>query len=237
MNYDENSVHLQSFRLSVKMVKAFEATFELQDKPHLLPTLRALCLQTINTYLLEDRPISLEVKNEVMEFYIEDFNDRNGTIDLIFSHEIDDEEIPQLMIDLADKFKKLVLKNLHGNKFYEHVKTCLNDMRKEDPDEYVALMSLFFISSPSEIDEHYPTAFLTDYSLPNDIDLDEVEVEFRESAYAALPQLMCAWENEYHPLHGIYEYVNEIVENSRNVFSNLEEGLVSAHRSASKVRR
>lgn len=236
MNYDENSVHLQSFRLSVKMVKAFEATFELQDKPHLLPTLRALCLQTINTYLLEDRPISLEVKNEVMEFYIEDFNDRNGTIDLIFSHEMDDEEIPQL-IDLADNFKKLVLKNLQGNDFYEHVKTCLNDMRKEDLNEYVGLMAHFFVSSPDDMDEHFPAALLTDYSLPNEIDLDEVEAEFRQGAYAVLPQLMCAWENEYHPLNDVYEYMNEIVENSRNVFANLEEGLVSSHRSVAKVRR
>jgi len=64
-----------------------------------------------------------------------------------------------------------------------------------------------------------------------------VEVEFRESAYAVLPQLMCAWENEYHPLNGVYEYVHEIVENSRNVFANLEEGLISSQRSSAKVRR
>lgn len=236
MNYDENSVHIQSFRLSVKMVKAFEETFELQDKPHLLPTLRALCLQTINTYLLEDRPISLEVKNEVMEFYIEDFNDRNSTIDLIFFYEMDDGEVPQL-IDLADNFKKLVLKNLQGNDYYEHVKTCLNDMREEDLGEYVKLMAHFFVSSPNDMNEHFPAALLTDYSLPNDIDLDDVEVEFRQSAYAVLPQLMCAWENEYHPLNKLYECVHEIVENSRNVFANLEQGLVSSQRLSGKIRR
>lgn len=236
MNYDENNVHIQSFRLSVKMVKAFEETFELQDKSHLLPTLRALCLQTINTYLLEDRPISLEVKNEVMEFYIGDFNDRNGTKELIFFYDMDDEEVPQL-IDLADNFKKMVLKNLQGNDFYEHVKTCLNDMRKEDLNEYVKLMAHFFVSSPNDMNEHFPTALLTDYTLPNDIDLDDVEIEFRESAYAVLPQMMCAWENEYHPLNKLYEYVHEIVENSRNIFANLEQGLVSSQRSSSKMRR
>lgn len=236
MNYDENSVHLTAFRLSVKMVQAFEETFSLEGMPHLLPTLRALCLQTINTYLLEDRPVSLEVKNEVMDFYITDFNERNETVELEIQQTIDTSEDPQCL-ELGDAFVQEVLKKLRPYEDYNHVKTCLDDMRKEDPDEYAVLMGSFFLYTPKELDDNFPTSFLTDYSLPNDVDLDEVEQVFREGVYLALPQLMCLWEHEAHPLHVVKQHVDEIVENSRTIFFNLEEGLVSAHRSTSKMRR
>ena len=238
MNYDENSVHLAAFRLSVKMVQAFEETYSLQAMPHLLPTLRALCLQTINTYLLEDRPVSLEVKNEVMDFYITDFNERTEAVEveLELSENIDTTEEPEYL-ELGDLFVKEVLKKLQTHEDYQYVKTCLNDMRAQDPDEYALLMGSFFLHTPNELDDNYPTSFLTDYSLPNDVDLDDVEQVFREGVYLALPQLMCLWEHRAHPLHEIKQELDEIVENSRTIFFNLEEGVVSAHRSAPKARR
>lgn len=236
MNYEENSVHLTAFRLSVKMVQAFEETFSLQGMPHILPTLRALCLQTINTYLLEDRPVSLEVKNEVMDFYITDFNERTEAIELELLEDVDTTEEPKYL-ELGDIFSQEILKKLKNHEDYNHVKTCLNDMREQDPDEYVLLIGSFFLHTPTELDENYPTSFLTDYSLPNDVDLDHVEQVFREGVYLALPQLMCLWGYEEHPLYEVKQYMDEIVENSRMIFLNLEEGLVSAHRSAPKVRR
>lgn len=236
MNYDENSVHLTAFRLSVKMVQAFEETFSLEGMPHLLPTLRALCLQTINTYLLEDRPISLEVKNEVMDFYITDFNERTESSEFAVPDTIDTTEDPHYL-ELADTFVQEILKKLRHHEDYKYVKTCLDDMREHDPDEYSLLTSSFFLYTPKELEADFPTSFLTDYSLPNDVDLDEVEQVFREGVYLALPQLMCLWEHDAHPLHHVKQQMDEIVENSRTVFFNLEDGMVSAHRSASKMRR
>lgn len=236
MNYDENSVHLAAFRLSVKMVQAFEETYSLKKKPHILPTLRALCLQTINTYLLEDRPVSLEVKNEVMDFYITDFNERTESSELEFPDTIDTNEKPEYM-ELADTFVQEILKKLRHHEDYKYVKVCLDDMREQDPDEYSLLTSSFFLYPPKELENDFPTAFLTDYSLPNDVDLDDVEQVFREGVYLALPQLMCFWEHPAHPLHEIKQELDEIVENSRTIFFNLEEGVVSAHRSAPKARR
>ena len=230
MNYDESTVQLLAFRLSVKMVEAFEATFELEDKSHLLPSLRALCLQKISAYLLEDRPVALEVKNEVMEFYIEEFNKRTDVLQLHTPETLDTEEDPTY-IELADIFAQLVIKKLKGHELKDHVQQCLNDMRKEDIDTYAVLLGHFFNHSPENLDDEYPVAFLDDYSLPNDVDLDDVEIAFREGAYEALPQLCCEWEHEQHPLYIVNVSLNEIVDNSRNIFLNLEEGMKTSLKS------
>lgn len=230
MNYDENTVQILAFRLSVKMVEAFEATFELEDKSHLLPTLRALCLQNISSYLMEDRPVALEVKNEVMEFYIDEFNKRTDVMELNVPDTVDTDEDPSY-IEVADIFAQLVVKKLKGNVLKEHVQTCLNDMRREDLDTYCVLMGHFFTHSPQNLDDEYPVAFLDDYSLPNDIDLDDVEIAFRDGAYEALPQFSCEWNHEQHPLHVVKIYLDEIVCNSRNIFLNMEEGMKTSLRS------
>lgn len=230
MNYDESTVQILAFRLSVKMVEAFEATFELENKSHLLPTLRALCLQNISAYLLEDRPVALEVKNEVMEFYIEEFNKRTDVLQLHTPDTVDTDEDPSY-IELADIFAKLVMKKLKGHALKDHVQQCLDDMRKEDMDTYAVLMSHFFNHVPEQLDDEYPVAFLDDYSLPNDVDLDDVEIAFREGAYDALPQFCCEWEHGHHPLYIVNVYLNEMVDNSRNIFLNLEEGMKTSLKS------
>lgn len=232
MNYDESSVQMCAFRLSVKMVDAFEETFDLSDKNHMLPTVRALCLQSINAYLLEDRPIALDVKNEVLEFYIEDFNKRTegGVLELPV---VDTNEDPS-HLDLADMFSKMVLENLNENVYKKHIKSCLSELRKEEPDTYAALVHYFFLYTPENLEEEYPVALLEDYSLPNDIDLDDVERVFREGAYAVLPRFACNWDHEHHPLNIIKSYVDEILDNSRNIFLNLEEWMKTSVRSGMK---
>jgi len=228
MNYDTSKAQAYAFRLSVRATKALEHVHQLHDAPHILPITRALLLQKIHAYLMADNALDLDLKKEVLEFYIEDFEERRLSQYVFEVETVDCDETPGVL-KLADQFAELVKKRLPKDSsiksISQGVAQCLSDMRKEDVDTFAVLFQFFYAHPPESIDSDHPTSLLDDYNLPHDVDIDDVDALFREVAYSVLPQFSCLWEAPHHPLAPIRKNLEEMINNSCTMFLNLEEGL------------